>query len=355
MALAVDRLASIRNSQTPKKLEFGQKNPVGTIITGVWFLSIILAFPNLFSTRYELIATSGVIDSNDQLPHYFPDQFDTKHFKNFNFSESLLPAWAPKEIYINQTTWVLETGNNTDHEDKPTDEIVQWYQAHYAICHKAFGEINEQKNSIFMVVLILQYCCTIFFGTLIPTVIIITCSVLMVVNIKTVFLINGNLSDSLNEKLRLINKMVCILIITFAICWLPNAISNAAVLVITMNLTGVIGKHCWWVHMHSVKAVHTITQNLLMLYTIAHPVTVAICNSDYQKMLGKFWTAVKICFGIKNVILPLDQTKSTVGVENGRNYENQYSRGEQVAATRVQEREIRPDSETTTLGGRDSN
>merc|ERR1712062_302826 len=153
-------------------------------------------------------------------------------------------------------------------------------------------------------------------------------------------LVNGNLSDKLNEKLRLINKMVCILIISFAICWLPNAISNAMVLVITMNLTGVVGQYCWWVHMHSVKAVHTITQNLLMLYTIAHPLTVAICNSDYQKSLIRNLKVVKdlLDYPMKRI----QSFRKNSADSNEQSCKDKYI---EEAASRVSERVVRPESE----------
>ena len=162
------------------------------------------------------------------------------------------------------------------------------YCEYSRVCHKAFGEVSDgSKGKGILYLLITQYrhlsryqttldmsflmslcvsilssphCSTIFFGTVVPTVVITATSMMMIMNIKTVFLANANLSSKMNEKLRTVNKMVCILILSFAICWLPNAISNAMVLIITMNTTGVLGKYCWWIHMHSVQAIHTITQ-----------------------------------------------------------------------------------------------
>lgn len=318
MALAIDRLSSIRKSKTPKKLDLDKQTNVETIISGIWILSCILALPNLFATRHELVATIGTIFKKD-IQFAIPEIFI-----EYGNSTKNLPA----QFYLNKTIWVLENSNIT--EDK------QQYQAHYPICHKAFGEVNNGNKKV-LHLLISQYCITIIFGTCIPTVVIITCSIMMIANIKIVFIKNGNLSDKLNEKLRLINKMVCILIISFAICWLPNAISNAMVLIITMNLTGVIGEYCWWVHMHSVKAIHTITQNLLMLYTIAHPVTVAICNSDYQKSLDKNLSKMKTMLKY-----PVKKIKQKIIKPGNANMT-------EVASSRVSERVVRPESETTTV------
>ena len=269
LAMAVDRLLTLKNLEQKTGLAKRNKKIIKTEI--IWIISLamgVMSFPFVkYETFYEYRNSSNSSLTVELTRSRFWEDFDRLN-NNIFISENLTSNIA---LNTSSPPDVLEliSGNYSS--------SMSW-----SMCYKAFP--TNESSSTKMYLLLAQILFNIIIGSLIPSIVIFTTSLTMIMSVRKKYK-SGTLSTNLQKRLKRINNMVIFLIVSFMLCWLPNAASNAALMVFKLNNLGIVGKYCWRVRGIIMQIMHSMSQFILFSYTIAHPLAVLYCNSQYRQIL----------------------------------------------------------------------
>ena len=272
LAMAVDRLLTLKNlEKNQTALAAKRRSETNVLSCVIWVISLmmgLLSFPFVkYETFYEYTSNSNNSYTVELTKSRFWADVDRLNYDIYKDRKGAISLSSSPPRVLNLTIGAFAKSES------------------WSMCYKAFP--TNEKSATKMYLLLAQILFNIIIGSLIPSIVIFITSVTMVISVRKKYK-NGSLSTNLQKRLKRINNMVIFLIVSFMLCWLPNAASNAALMVFKLNNLGIVGEYCWSVRGIVMQIMHSMSQFILFSYTIAHPLAVLYCNSQYRTQVYRW-------------------------------------------------------------------